>query len=234
MLKHFHARIEEKNKNMGAAPVVIVALGDSVTHGLMEINVLEQEAAYHHQLWKMLIKRYPGCVFSVINAGVGGDSAPGGLVRLERDVTRHQPDLLLVAYGLNDSGGGDAGLVNYTHALSEIVGRTRRDTHADVVLLTPSFMNTRDNDKVAKEHHGHVAAFMQRMTDGTLSRYAQAMRDVGAKLHAPIADVYAEWDALARKGVDTTAMLRNGLNHPDAVGHKIAADAVMRIIEAQE
>jgi len=235
MLKHFHARIEEKNKNMGAAPVVIVALGDSVTHGLMQIDELDQEGVYHHQLWKKLIKRYPGCVFSVINAGVGGDSAPGGLARLERDVLRHQPDLVLVAYALNDSGGGEANLPNFSHALSEIIGRTRRDTKADAILLTPNFMCTRDNPMVADAHRkgNYGPIFAERQNSGGLAVYAQAVREVGARLHVPIADVYAEWQNLASKGVDTTAMLSNGLNHPDVPGHKIAADAVMRIIEAE-
>ena len=85
MFTHFHQRIAEKKANMAAAPVLIVALGDSVTHGIMELNVIDQQAVYHHQLWKMLIARHPSCVFSVLNAGVGGDNAPGALNAKLRD-----------------------------------------------------------------------------------------------------------------------------------------------------
>ncbi len=45
-----------------------------------------------------------------------------------------------------------------------------------------------------------------------------------------VADVYAEWQKLSDRGIDTTAMLANGLNHPDAEGHRIAADTIMKAI----
>ena len=62
---------------------------------------------------------------------------------------RHQPDLVLVGYALNDACGGEANLPNYNHAMAEIVGRVKRGTKGDAVLLTPNFMNTRDNNLVA-------------------------------------------------------------------------------------
>jgi hypothetical protein len=37
---------------------------------------------------------------------------------------------------------------------------------------------------------------------------------------------------MARSGQDTTAMLSNGLNHPDAERHQLAADVLMRVIES--
>ncbi|MCE9591103.1 MAG: hypothetical protein K8S99_11320 [Planctomycetes bacterium] len=232
MLNHFHARIAEKTAAMAAAPVLIVALGDSVTHGIMALNEIDQLAVYHHQLWRMLIEKYPGCVFSVINAGVGGDSAPGGLARLNRDVVRHQPDLVIVGYALNDACGGPENLPAFERAMAELVTRIRAETQADVVLLTPNFMNTRDSDLVAAEHRkvGIVERFMKVQGDGVLARYAHAIRDLGGRLGVPVADVYARWEELARRGVDTTAMLTNGLNHPNAEGHRMTAQEVMRII----
>ena len=233
MLTHFQKRIAEKNANMGAAPVLIVALGDSVTHGIMELNVIDQQAVYHHQLWQMLIARHPGCVFSVINAGVGGDNAPGALKRLDRDVIRHQPDLVLVGYALNDAGGGRENLSAFDRDMTAVVGRIRGETPADVVLLTPNFMNDRDNPLVAKQHRDAniIDRFIRIQTDGTLAAYAQSIRDLGKRLNVPVADVYAAWEKLRECGIDTTAMLTNGLNHPNSDGHRIAAELIMRIVD---
>jgi len=38
----------------------------------------------------------------VLNAGWDGNTAADGLQRIERDVVRHDPDLVLLAFGLND------------------------------------------------------------------------------------------------------------------------------------
>jgi len=45
---------------------------------------------------------------------------------------------------------------------------------------------------------------------------------VPARDNPNIAGVYAEWQKLSERGVDTNAMPANGLNHPVAVGHRIS------------
>lgn len=234
MLTHFRQRIAQKTADIHTAPVLIVALGDSVTNGMFAHHVLDQESVYHHQLWKLLCKRYPDCVFSMINAGIAGDHSQGGLARLDRDVIRHQPDLVIVGYGLNDACHGDDFLPNYTHAMAEIIARTRKETHADVVVLTPNFLVTRDNDCIHPEHRAANIheTFMKVQHGGTLARFAQAARQTAAKHHAAVADVFAKWESMAKLGVDTNAMLSNGLNHPNAQGQRIIADEVMKLIEA--
>ena len=84
-MKYFHRRIEEKSKDRSAAPVLIVALGDSVTEGSTKINVIEPDIVYHEQLKRLFEKKYPRCTFCVINAGVGGENAAQGLKRVELD-----------------------------------------------------------------------------------------------------------------------------------------------------
>jgi lysophospholipase L1-like esterase len=41
--------------------------------------------------------------YTVINSGVSGDTAAGALERIDRDVLRFAPDLVIIAFGLNDS-----------------------------------------------------------------------------------------------------------------------------------
>lgn len=229
-MKRLLARIQEKSVDMAAPPVLIVALGDSVTQGWMELGRLDPEAVYHHRLQRMLEQKHPAATFSAINAGCGGEGAPGGLKRLERDVLRHGPDLLLLAYGLNDAGGGRERLPAFREAMEAIIRRTREATEADIVLLTPNMMMTADNSRVPERYRSAVPQFILTQQSGTLAAYAQSIRDTAAGLGTGLADVYAAWAAMAAAGVDTTARLANGINHPDAGMHQLAAERVLEAL----
>lgn len=234
MLERLRRRIEEKSADLRARPVTVVALGDSVTAGVFEQQVNDFTAVYHARLKLLLEARWPACIFNVLNVGVNGDSAPGGLARLERDVIPHQPDLVTIAFGLNDSGGGEAGRARFADALRGIARALRERTEADLLFLTPSFMNSRDaGDAVAPNHRAAnlPALFAERQNSGLLARYAEDVRTVAAEFSCPVADVYSAWEELAQAGVDTTAMLSNGLNHPDPEAHRIPADLIMQWLD---
>lgn len=55
--------------------------------------------SYEMDFYKILSVLYPSVP---INAAISGDRSTGGAVRVERDVIRHQPNLTIVCYGLND------------------------------------------------------------------------------------------------------------------------------------
>ncbi|MBC7224664.1 MAG: hypothetical protein H5T59_10405 [Anaerolineae bacterium] len=74
----------------------VVALGDSNTYGYG----LPAEAAYPALLEARL--RAHGLRARVWNAGINGQTVLQGLARLERDVIQRRPDVVLVAFGLND------------------------------------------------------------------------------------------------------------------------------------
>jgi lysophospholipase L1-like esterase len=179
----------------------------------------------------MLESKHPLTTFSVINAGVNGGAAAGGLARLERDVIRHQPDLVIVGFCLNDSALGRPGLPAYRANIEAIVGQARAKTESDVVLLTPNFMASRDNPKVAAPHREFVASIVGRQNDGTLKAFVAALREAARTLDVPVADVYAQWEAMASEGVDCTARLSNGLNHPDVEGQRLIAATLFALIE---
>ncbi len=230
-LHYFHRRIAEKMADRSAASMKIVALGDSVTQGIGAVDEFYREDIYHRQLLRRLEETYPLCIFSLINAGADGESACLGLRRLERDVIAPQPDLVLIAFGLNESvTSGSAGCGEYTTCLQQMIERIRRFTSADVVLLTPNRMLTRDNPAVAPQHRALVQHFIHVQLSGLLEKYTDCVRQVGSEMGVPVADVYAAWQKLAERGVDTTAMLSNGLNHPDPAGHHLAAEVLWQTI----
>lgn len=74
----------------------VVFLGDSITAARTYGKIIENYT----------LLRFPDRKIRFINAGWGGDTAAGGLKRLEQDVLVHKPTVVTVAYGVNDIGWG--------------------------------------------------------------------------------------------------------------------------------
>ncbi|MDR1281151.1 MAG: SGNH/GDSL hydrolase family protein [Opitutaceae bacterium] len=232
-MHHFHQRIREKALDATAAPVLTVAFGDSVTQGAMEYGRLAPDAVYHRLLQTRLEQHYPTTTFSTLNAGVGGSNAPQALARLDRDVIRHQPDLVLIAFGLNDSPGGPEKLAGFEAALTQTLATIREKTEADAILLTPPFMATRRNPaRIHPRHLDFADSILRAQCDGALALYAEKIRDIARNTHTPCADIHAAWTRLRDTGADTDDWLANGLNHPDIRGHRLAADLLFQTILA--
>jgi acyl-CoA thioesterase-1 len=231
-LSRFHRRVREKAADAWAPPVLIVAFGDSVTQGMLALDEHAHEAVYHARFKRLLEAHAPLSTFSVINAGVGGQTAAGALALIERDVIRHQPDLTLVSFALNDAWSGLAGVSDFIDAMNVIVRRIRAETESDVILLTPNFMNRRELAGADPELLLLVRATAALQNEGVLAAYAQAVREVAQTHDLPCADVYRAWQDLATQGVDTDQMLANQMNHPTAEAHAIPAGLLMRIVTA--
>jgi len=225
-MQHFLNRIREKALDHKQPPVLIVAFGDSVTQGFMENTRLDSGGVYHRQLQEKLESFFPITTFSTLNAGVGGAGTADALTRLERDVIRHQPDLVLIAFGLNDVGGGPDGMPRFDAALKEIIAQIRARTEADVILLTPPFMATKRTLRIHPDHESFADDLIRLQTSGWLAQYAQVVRDVARQTNTPLADIHREWQRLQDSGVDMDTWIANGLNHPTKAGHTLAAELV--------
>jgi acyl-CoA thioesterase I len=79
-----------------AKPIILLALGDSLTSGLG----LEASEAFPAKLEAALKSRYPG--LKIINGGVSGDTAADGLARLDWALTDDVGGLI-VELGANDA-----------------------------------------------------------------------------------------------------------------------------------
>ncbi len=106
-------------------PVRIVALGDSLTAGFN----LPGSAAFPAKLEKSLKQK--GVAVEIANAGVSGDTASGGLGRLDWSVP-DGTDAVIVELGANDMLRGVDPAVTH-RALEEIVRRLT-DRHIPVLM----------------------------------------------------------------------------------------------------
>lgn len=203
--------------------VTIAFLGDSVTQGCFEVfmdhedridTVYEKEHGYHTYLIHILSMLYPRVPVNIIHAGICGDNAPGGNKRLERDVLRFHPDLVVVCFGLNDAVNGKAGLENYTQALREIFTKLR-EAGTECIFMTPNMMNTYVSAHITDERIRDIARETGAVqTDGIFDEYVEAAKAVCGECKVPVCDCYARWKTLYANGVDVTELLANKMNHP--------------------
>ena len=127
-------------------PITIVCFGDSVTHG--GFTDMDLEAAYPHRLWKKLVGIKPQYMpINMINAGIGGLNATNSLPRLEKQVLKHEPDLVIVCFGLNDI---NAPLEDYLSSLRTIFEKCLA-AGAEVIFMTPNMMCTRASSRISNK-----------------------------------------------------------------------------------
>ena len=108
-----------------------------------------------------LQKIYPKAEFEEIHAAIGGTGSDLGVFRLERDVLRHQPDLLFVEFAVNDGGASPERIHK---AMEGIVRQTwRANPKTDicyVYTLTQRFLGDLQSGKMPR-----AASAMEELAD---------------------------------------------------------------------
>jgi acyl-CoA thioesterase I len=236
----FIRKLARKNENYTTAePLCAAFLGDSVTHGVFEIHaavgdgigiVLDYEAVYHAQWRNLLNGVYPNAPIHIINAGISGSSAADGLIRLDRDVLRYSPDLVVVCFGLNDVNGGMEKLEEYGHTL-ECIFRRLMERGVETIFMTPNMLNTRVSPlTVPASVVDYAAITAQMQNDGRMDAYMERARVAAQACGVPLCDCYRKWKKFQAEGVDTTALLSNHINHPTRQLHKLFANALFDLM----
>ena len=146
-------------------PITIVAFGDSVTHGSL-LGEINYETVYWNLLKKKINDVRDYVPVNVINAGIGGITAEYSLERIESQVLTHNPDLIIVCFGLNDV---NCELETYLSSL-RIIFEKCKNSGADVIFMTPNMLNTYVADWTAPRHvdYAHVSAKLQ--NEGKMDR----------------------------------------------------------------
>ncbi len=206
-------------------PITIAVFGDSVTHGAVAEGEINYETVYWNRLRQKLNAVRDYVPVNMINAGIGGITAEASLARMDAQVFQHEPDLLIVCFGLNDVNGE---LDTYLSALREIFRRaTARGI--DTVFMTPNMLNTYVAEDTPKQHwnYAHITAEVQ--NSGRMDRYMTAAVALAQEMGITVCDCYAAWKRMAETE-DTTMMLANRINHPTREMHELFAQMLFDTI----
>jgi len=206
-------------------PITIVAFGDSVTHGALASDEFNYETVYWNRLKQKILSLRDYIPVNVINAGIGGISAKRSLNRLESQVLKHEPDLVIVCFGLNDVNGS---LEDYLSSLKYIFDKCTENS-AEVIFMTPNMLNTYVADDTHKNLTAYAAVTAEMQTNGKMDLYMKSAIEVAKDCGVKVCDCYSEWKKLSETQ-DTTQLLVNRINHPTKEMHALFADMLFSTI----
>lgn len=192
----------------------VVFLGDSITEQQLYSNYVES----------YLASRYPELGLTFLNAGWGGDTAPGGVLRLERDVLALKPTVVTVCYGMNDGA--------YTAPTAEIRERyltgmrtlvaQLKAAGVRIVLLTPGMADESVNQNLARAAYNRQG----------LRVLADAVLELAAAEALPVYDLHQlmnEVNDRARAAHPGFTMVPDGV-HPDPAGQLVMAYGLLQAL----
>lgn len=204
--------------------VTIVAFGDSVTHGAL-LNEINYETVYWNLLRQRINKMRSYVPVNVINAGIGGNTASQSEERMDKQVLSHNPDLIIVCFGLNDVCGE---LEEFLSALEMIFEKCLK-SGADVIYMTPNMLNTYVADDTQEEYRDYAAVTAEFQNGGKMDLFMSSAVRTAEKMGVAVCDCYSLWREMA-KTQDTTQLLVNRINHPIPEMHKLFADNLFDLI----
>ncbi|MDA1056105.1 MAG: SGNH/GDSL hydrolase family protein [Planctomycetota bacterium] len=196
----------------GGEALSIVLLGDSISTGCNASGWAEGapfQPAYPDLLRRHLEANYAAQV-TLTNLSVGGTSTPWGLSMVDKVVER-QPDLVILAFGMNDSAGRSADEYKAnTQAIIEKIRETLPDTE---FILVASMLGNRDWIRLKHE------AFPQ---------YRDALASL-CKEGIALADMTSIWTEFLKRKQDWD-LTGNGVNHPNDFGHRVYAQVLSTLL----
>ncbi len=218
----------DKEGLMEHGPINIVIFGDSVSHGALN-GTIDYENVY----WNLLKRKFNAyrdyTPVNMINASIGGTTASASVARLEKQVLIHEPDLVIVCFGLNDV---NRELKDYIEALRYIFRRCQ-EKNIDLILLTPNMLNTYVAEDTPKQYWDYAFKTAEMQNEGRMDEFVYSAVALAKEMNVTVCDCYSKWKKLAETK-DTTMMLANRINHPTSEMHKMFADALYELIMGNE
>ena len=185
----------------------LVFHGHSVPAGYARTPAVNTLQAYPHRVLCGIKDRYATAVVNVITTAIGGEQSEQGAARFESEVLTHRPDVLVIDYALNDR---TIGLQRSEKAWRSMI-EAALARNIKIILLTPTPDLSEDI----------------RSDEAPLQGYAQMIRRLAAEYHVGLADSYACFRARAEAGEKISSYMSQ-VNHPDARGHAIVAEEILR------
>ncbi|MHB1453117.1 MAG: SGNH/GDSL hydrolase family protein [Saccharofermentanales bacterium] len=192
-----------------------VVFGDSISTGAEASGA---EHAYFNVFAKYLEDRC-GIRAEVINKAVGGETSDEGIGRFREDVLSQKPDLVSIAFGMNDQNRRPDNACGHFVEPEKYKENIRTMAHesllagAQVILISPCLPNP---------------DWMY--TSGDMMVYARCLKEISAELGIPLADVSAVWSEVLDAGKTPHSLLLNDINHPNDYGHMLYARTMMALV----
>jgi len=199
-------------------PLRILAWGDSVTVGTYVPDPARER--WQEQFVTRLRERFPKARIELVTEAWGGRNTgsylsepPGSEHNYREKVLGAKPDLVVSEF-VNDAGLNPQQVEErYAKLLNDF-----QTIGAEWVILTPHYVRP-DWMNLNRE----------RDVDDDPRPYVAGLRAFAKKHEVALADAARRYGRLWRQGIPYSTLMLNSINHPDARGMKIFADALMEL-----
>jgi lysophospholipase L1-like esterase len=212
-------------------PGGIIMFGDSTTapRGSVKVYATRVEIALQSI----------GSSLSVSNSGVPSNTTVQARKRLQEDVLRHKPRIVVMQFGINDSAVDvwkkpptteprvslSAFIDNYRAMITEA-----QQQGAKVIVMTTNPLRWTSKLRELYGKPPYNADAEDGFESLNLTRYNDALRKLATELKVPLVDVHTAYPAFAAKHKTTIdAMLTDGM-HPGDLGHQLVAELLVPAI----
>jgi lysophospholipase L1-like esterase len=198
----------------------ILAWGDSVTDATYLPN--RPADRWQEQFVTRLRQKYPKATIELLTQAWGGRNTasylaepPGSPKNYQETVLALKPDVVISEF-VNDAG-----------SKPEVIAKRYAKLEADFkaiqaewIILTPHYTRP-DWMNLTRE----------RDIDDDPRPYVKAVREFAATHDVALADASLRWGRLWRQGIPHNTLLLNAINHPNAHGMRLFADALMALFQ---
>jgi acyl-CoA thioesterase-1 len=199
-------------KLAGGKEVKIVLLGDSISTGCNASGWARgaPDQPPYPELLRQRLASYYNTEIELINLSVGGKSTPWGVDRVA-DVVAAKPDLVILAFGMNDSAALSA--KQYGDNTAKMISMVRDRIPKSEFILVASMLGNRDwtllNHEAFPEFRDRLKALCQR--------------------GVALADMTSVWEEFLKRKKDAD-LTGNGVNHPNDFGHRVYAQVIAALL----
>jgi lysophospholipase L1-like esterase len=196
----------------------ILAWGDSVTVGTYVPDPARER--WQEQFVSQLRRRFPKANIELITEAWGGRNTgsylaepPGSEHNYPERVLAVKPDLIVSEF-VNDAGLNSQQVEErYSGLLRDFQG-----IGAEWIILTPHYVRP-----------DWMGLNRERDIDHDPRPYVAGLREFSAKHQVALADASLRYGRLWRQGIPYSTLMLNSINHPDARGMQLFADALMEL-----
>ena len=196
----------------------LLAWGDSVTVGMYVPDW--EHNRWQEQFMARLRERFPKANIELVTEAWGGRNTasylrepPGSPHNYREKVLAAKPDLIVSEF-VNDAGLNPQQVEErYAKLLADFQG-----IGAEWIILTPHYVRP-----------DWMGLTRERDIDDDPRPYVAGLRQFAAKHSVALADASRRYGRLWRQGIPYNTLMLNSINHPDARGMKIFANALMEL-----
>ena len=198
--------------------VRVLAWGDSVTAAGYLPNPAKER--WQEQFARRLRAKYPAATIELVTEAWGGrntdsyrNEPPGSIHNYKEKVLDARPDLIISEF-VNDAWLNEQGVYErYGRILGEF-----KEIGAEWIILTPHYVRP-----------DWMGLASEKDIDDDPRPYVKALRKFSDEHGIALADASLRWGRLWRQGIPYSTLFTNNINHPNAFGMGLFADALMAL-----